>query len=149
MKKIIICLLFFLGVIPLKGEEMKKHPGWAIIATAVLPGGGQFYVENYARGLFFSTLQISLASMTVYEKMQERDYWHLYEQDKEQTTWAKYNKHKSRVKNLLWWDTGIWFFACADAFTDAHFYGFNEDVGVSVGFNQNRKTPNVEVIFRF
>ncbi len=149
MKKIIVCFLFFLSVMPIRSEEIKKHPGWAIIATAVLPGGGQFYADNYARGLFFSAVQISLVSMTIYEKMQERDYFALYNEDKEEATRERYNKHKSRVKNLLWWDAGIWFFACADAFADAHFYGFNEDVGVSVGMGKKTGTTQVGVVFEF
>jgi len=146
--RLLLVLLVF-NSLRLHSEEMKKHPGWAIIASVVLPGGGQFYAENYARGLFFSTLQISLISLTVYEKVQERDYWNLYEEDKKQETLDKFNKHKGRVRNLLWWDAGIWFLSCADAFADAHFFGFNEDVGLSVKFNEETETPQIGVSFRF
>jgi len=148
-----VIVIFFVSLllisVRLQGDEIKKHPGWAIVASAVLPGGGQFYAENCARGLFFSTVQISLISLTVYEKVQERDYWSLYEENKEQGTWDEYNKHRGRVRNLLWWDAGIWFLSCADAFTDAHFYGFNEDIGLSMGFSKETETPNIGVIFKF
>ena len=74
MRKVVIGFLFLLLLVCIYrnaySDEMKKHPGWAIIATVVLPGGGQFYAENYGRGIFFSTLQISLLTLTVYEKVQ-------------------------------------------------------------------------------
>jgi hypothetical protein len=130
--KSIIKVLFTIALLlacagHMQGDELKRHPGWAIIATAVIPGGGQFYAENYARGFFFGTLQMALLSMTAYEKVQEMDYKRLYDENGEKETWDQYNKHKSRVRNLMWWDVGIWFFACADAFADAHFFEFEEE----------------------
>ncbi|TES90528.1 MAG: hypothetical protein E3J87_09875 [Candidatus Cloacimonadota bacterium] len=149
MKRIIFIVLILLFSIHLTSDEMKKHPGWAIVTSAVLPGGGQFYAESYVRGIFFSTLQISLISLTVYEKVQERDYWKLYNENHEQDTWHKFNKHKSRVRNLLWWDAGIWFLSCADAFADAHFYGFNDVEGFSLQLEQKAEGMQIGVIFKF
>lgn len=146
---LIVFALFLLISVHLNSDEMKKHPGWAIIASALLPGGGQFYAENYARGIFFSTLQISLISLTLYEKIQERDYKKLYDENHDKDTWDKFNKHRSRVRNLLWWDAGIWFLSCADAFTDAHFYGFNERVDFSIHFKKNTGTSQVGITLRF
>lgn len=145
---VLLLILLFFTSIRSYGDEMKKHPGWAIVATALVPGGGQFYAENYARGIFYSTIQISLISMTVYEKVQERDYWDMYKEDNKKDTWDEYNKHKSRVRNLLWWDAGIWFLSCADAFTDAHFYGFNEKVDISVRMKKNNGAQ-VGLVYKF
>jgi hypothetical protein len=143
-------LLFFLLIsLHLNSEEMKKHPGWAIVASVVLPGGGQFYAENYARGLFFSTLQVTLLSLTLYEKIQERDYKKMYDESQDKDIWDEYNRHRSRVRNLLWWDAGIWFLSCADAFTDAHFYGFDEDVGLTMQLSRNTGTPLIGIAFKF
>lgn len=140
MRKAIFSLLLLLlpGVL-LYGNGLEKRPGWAIVTSVVLPGGGQFYAENYARGIFFSTLQIGLLSMTVYEKVQERDWKKQYDEDGSGDTWDEYNKHRSRVRNLLWWDAGIWFLSCADAFTDAHFYGFGEEERVSLLLDRRRE----------
>ena len=151
MKKVIVFLLLLMFTMSTSANarELKKHPGWAIVATAILPGGGQFYAENYARGIFFAILQISLTSMTVYEKIQAMDYQYLYNQNGNQESWIQYNKHKGRVKNLLWWDAGIWFLSCADAFTDAHFYEFNEDVGISMGLSKKTGIPQVEIKIKF
>ncbi len=148
-RKYILIVLILLFAVGIDGEEMKKHPGWAIIATALLPGGGQFYAENYARGLFFSALQMSLLTMTIYEKIQEKDYKSLWEKNQEQAMWDEYNKHRGRVRNLLWWDTGIWFLACADAFTDAHFYGFGDEDGLSFQFNNRQDRIQVGINIRF
>jgi hypothetical protein len=145
---VLLLILLFFTSIGTYGDEMKKHPGWAIVATALVPGGGQFYAENYARGIFYSTLQISLVSMTIYEKIQERDYWEIYKQDNKKDTWDKFNKHKSRVRNLLWWDAGIWFLSCADAFTDAHFYGFNEKVDISIEM-KDYNGAQVGLVYKF
>ena len=146
---LIVFALFLLISVHLNSEEMKKHPGWAIIASVILPGGGQFYAENYARGIFFSSLQLSLLSLTIYEKVQEMDYKKLYDENQEKDTWDKYNKHRSRVRNLLWWDAGIWFLSCADAFTDAHFYGFNETEGMQLHLNKRQDGLQIGVRLRF
>lgn len=153
MKKVIVGILFLSLLVCTSrhsfSEEMKRHPGWAIIATALLPGGGQFYAENYGRGIFFSTLQISLLTLTVYEKVQETDYKKMYDESPSEDIWDQYNKHKSRVRNLLWWDAGIWFLACADAFADAHFYGFGEEEKVSFDFQKKQESIHIGFTFKF
>jgi hypothetical protein len=149
MRHVIVILAVLLLTGHLQGDELKKRPGWAIVSSVVLPGGGQFYAENYARGIFFSTLQIGLLSMTVYEKVQERDYKKLYDEDHSGTMWDEYNKHKGRVRNLLWWDAGIWFLACADAFTDAHFYGFGEEERASFLLYKEREGIGVRMTLKF
>ncbi len=149
IRKAILMLVVLLLSVQLHGSELKKRPGWAIVTSVVLPGGGQFYAENYARGLFFSTLQIGLLSMTVYEKVQERDYKKQYDEDGSSATWDEYNKHRSRVRNLLWWDAGIWFFSCADAFTDAHFYGFGEEERFSLLLDKKREGILIGMTLRF
>lgn len=87
--------------------------------------------------------------MTVYEKVQERDFKKRYDEDGSTDTWDEYNKHRSRVRNLLWWDAGIWFLSCADAFTDAHFYGFGEEGRVSLLLNKKQERMVVGMTFRF
>jgi hypothetical protein len=153
MRKVTIGILFLLFLICTsmnsQSEEMQRHPGWAIIATAVLPGGGQFYAENYGRGIFFSSLQISLLTLTVYEKVQETDYKKLYDENPSKDIWDQYNKHKSRVRNLLWWDAGIWFLACADAFADAHFYKFGEEEKVSLDLETKEESIHVGFTVKF
>jgi hypothetical protein len=149
MRKVMGILIMLLLFVSLEADELGKRPGWAIVTSVLLPGGGQFYAENYARGLFFSTLQVGLLSMTVYEKVQEKDYKKRYDENGNSQTWDEYNKHRSRVRNLLWWDAGIWFLSCADAFTDAHFYGFGEEERISVLLHKKREGMVVGMTVRF
>ncbi len=149
MRKIAGILIALVLFASLEADELKKRPGWAIVTSVLLPGGGQFYAENYARGLFFSTLQTGLLSMTIYEKIQERDYKRRYDESGSSQMWDEYNKHRSRVRNLLWWDAGIWFLSCADAFTDAHFYGFGEKERVSLLLDERHQGMIVGMKVRF
>ncbi len=118
----------------------KKSPTWAMISSALLPGGGQFYTENYKKGLLFALAQGTLSGMTLYEHIQtgeaERalvDHIKVYgdslppaEIPRRISLQGQYDHHFDRRRTLLFIDVGVWILAVADAYISAHFYKFDE-----------------------
>lgn len=107
MLKVAIVLTMLLSV----PSSNKKSPITAA-ALSVLPGGGQFYTENYLKGAFFAVIQTSLLILTIKENNPDKRY------------------------NLLWWDALAWTLSMADAYVSAHFYKFKEEskIGIQIGF---------------
>lgn len=107
MLKVAIVLTMLISV----PSTNKKSP---IIATAlsVLPGGGQFYTENYLKGALFAAVQTSLLVLTIKENNPDKRY------------------------DLLWWDVIAWALSMGDAYISAHFYKFKKQnkIGIEIGF---------------
>lgn len=117
-------LIIFL--ILLSNSPGEKSPTKALLLS-ILPGGGQFYTENYIKGAIFSALQTGLAIATVREDI-------LMRRAQREGNKLYYDYHLSRRYDLLWWDGAIWALSMTDAYVSAHFYKFNEDIGIEIGF---------------
>jgi hypothetical protein len=119
------------GAWPAEGPG--KSPLLAMVASTVIPGGGQFYCENYLRGTLFLCAQTTLTAMTLYEHVLTEEALRRYNITGDDQDYADYSHHFDRRKDLLWWDAGILVFAAADAFVNAHMYDFGKRGGVKVG----------------
>lgn len=115
------------------GEGPGKSPVLAVVASTVIPGGGQFYCENYLRGSLFCCAQATLTAMTLYEHMLTEEALRRYKATGDEEDYADYSHHFDRRRNLLWWDVGVLVFSAADAFVNAHMYDFGKRGGVKVG----------------
>jgi hypothetical protein len=104
-----------------------KSPFWAVVASTVIPGGGQFYCENYPRGAGFCCAQATLTAMTLYEHVLTGESWKRYLATGDAADYGDYEHHFDRRNDLLWWDAGVWVLAAADAFVDAHMHGFGKE----------------------
>ncbi|MFQ5905888.1 MAG: DUF5683 domain-containing protein [bacterium] len=114
-------------------EQEGKSPFWAMAASAAIPGGGQFYCENYLRGAIFCAAQATLAAMSLYEHMLTEEAHRRYKQSGSLEDYGDYAHHFDRRNDLLWWDVGVWVFSIADAFVDAHMYRFGSRKGLRLG----------------
>ncbi len=108
-------------------EGPAKSPFWAVFASTVIPGGGQFYCENYSRGAVFCCAQATLTAMTLYEHVLTGESWKRYLASGDAADYGDYAHHFDRRNDLLWWDAGIWVLSAADAFVDAHMHGFGKE----------------------
>jgi hypothetical protein len=106
-------------------KSTKKSPTWAMISSAVLPGGGQFYTENYKKGILFALTQGTLIGMTLYEHIKTEESWDRFEMSEDIEDFNNYSSHYDRRRTLLFIDTGVWILAIADAYISAHFYDFD------------------------
>jgi len=115
-----------MGVLsPQRNEASKKSPTAAIFLS-ILPGGGQFYTENYLKGAIFALTQTTLLGFTVHEHLQA-------ERAKRDKDWENYEYHSDKRYDLLWWDGIVWTLGMADAYISAHFYKFKEQSRIEIG----------------
>jgi hypothetical protein len=118
-------------------EEQRKSPFLAVVASAALPGGGQFYCENYVRGAVFCCAQTALTAMTLYEHVLTEEALRRYRASGDEEDYDEYSRRFDRRNDLLWWDAGILLLSAADAFVDAHMHGFGKKGAVKVGLLEN------------
>lgn len=86
----------------------EKSPTRAIIFSALFPGGGQIYTENYLKGMIFAGAEGLLL------------YWTIKEKDRE------------RKSDLVWWSVAFHIFNIADAYVSAHFYKFEKNKRIGI-----------------
>lgn len=90
-----------------------KSPGKAVLLSAVIPGGGQFYTGHYARGVIYF---VSESYFGITSLLHLRNY---YRKGKEL---SEFNKALSQG----FWFLSIWGFSLVDAYVSAHLYKFEE-----------------------
>ena len=153
MKRLVVRSLVLAAVIvmvPLTGwsaDEGTKSPFGAIVASAILPGGGQFYCENYLRGAAFCAAQASVAGMFLYEHILTEEAHRRYKSTGSLDDYGDYEHHFDRRYDLLWWGAGVWVFSMADAFVDAHMFKFGSKKRVRLGPAEKGAGFQVSVFF--
>ena len=105
-----------------------------ILLSLFIPGGGQFYTENYVKGVLFAGTQ-------AYLLFQTNNNYRLYKEAKEgylmgEVDQAELDLRRSIFYDNLWWDGLVWFFALIDTYVGVKLYRFK--TLPSVGFNINR-----------
>ncbi len=126
MKKGVFVLLM---IIPLLLYGTEKSPTKAMLLS-LFPGGGQFYNQEYAKGILFASVQTFCLAFLVREHICAIDA----EADGREDD---YDYHISKRYDWLWWSLGVWAVSMGDAYVGAHLYNFDEDVGIKleIGFN--------------
>ncbi len=99
-------------------EEKKPHrsPLLSVCFSAVLPGGGQLYTQQYLRAVVFAGGLGYLGYC--YNREDQAAIGNPIQDD--------YNYHNERRRNYKWWFIGIWTLSLADAYVDAHMFKFDE-----------------------
>lgn len=131
MKKSILCSLFILLTLIFSksiagADEKSKSPVGAAIRSALIPGWGQFYTEEYLKGFLLSCTEISLISEAVIQEYKKRS----------KTEKEKYINRRNR---FIIWFLGVKMYSVTDAYVAAHLYEFGEDE-VSLNFNPEDRT---------
>jgi hypothetical protein len=138
MKVLILIFLTHSDTLP------RKSPTLAI-CLSLIPGGGQFYTENYLKGVVFGGVQLFFGWSTFYfynqaEKMKKEKplHWEFY-----------YRYFRTQFYNFLWWDAFIWAIVMADAYVSAHFYKFEEQGKMRFKIEKNKDKVHIKVEKRF
>jgi len=93
--------------------------GKAMLLSALLPGGGQFYCRSYLKAVIYGAAELGLAGTTIYEdQLMRRAY---------RTHTADSLSLRNTRNALLWWTGAVWAFSIADAYVSASMYGFKEE----------------------
>lgn len=114
---------FLLGLLLFTALPAQKSPPLAILLSAVFPGGGQFYTENYLKGVVIGSAQASLTYLVIQE--------HYEAQGAKGGDSTESEAHRARRDRWLWWTAGVWVFSMADAYTSAHMWRFREQQSLS------------------
>jgi TM2 domain-containing membrane protein YozV len=104
---------------PQSAVGRRVTPGKAMLFSALIPGGGQFYCKNYVKGAIYAAAELGVAGVTVYEDQVMRRAYRTQAPDTLSL--------KNRRNALLWWTGAVWAFSVADAYVSASMYGFKEE----------------------
>ncbi len=130
MKKMIISIILMIfmtseGVSQIDSTKY-KNPKLAITFSALCPGGGQIYNEQWIK----AGIIMGIDGLWIYKALQYQDLY-LENPDKE------YNEN-SRNK-YIWYSAGGYLFGIIDAYVDAHLSGFPVENIVFYGDENNYK----------
>jgi hypothetical protein len=106
--KFLIYFLFLLG------ETQGKNPSKAVLMSAFLPAGGQFYNEKYLKGVVIGSVEVFTGFKAISN----------YVEYKKSGDLQKFNEGLSYGFYFL----GTWLYSMADAYVDAHLFNFKSKV---------------------
>ena len=118
------------------GAHMRKvNAGTAVLLSALLPGGGQYYTGNVLKGILIGGAELTLAGITVYDnRMAQRT-----------TDTAQLAYYLDRRNTFLWWTGFSLAFSMADAYVSATMFGFKQEQRLDA-----RLVPfGIEIAYRF
>jgi len=127
MPKLLLFLLLIFG-----GEY--KSPQKAVILSALLPGGGQFYTSHYIKGGVIAFGEFFSLSKAYFLYRDSKNY---------QEDSSERDSLMRESFSYAFWFLGIWFYSMLDAYVDAHLYNFDEKAKISISF----KPDNEAVLF--
>jgi hypothetical protein len=118
-----------------------KSPSGAMLRSLAVPGWGQFYNEQWLKGICVAGAELGIiANAFVQNHLADRAV------TKEEREFYLDNRNLS-----YWWLAGIILLSMADAYVDAHLYGFDESI--DLGFDGSGETApyraDVRVVVTF
>lgn len=138
MKKILLTipliLLLSLFARAQQDTTLKKPHRSALLSvslSAVIPGGGQLYTQNYLKAAGFAGALVYLGNN-----------W--YTADKQYMSTAigsaEEDFYYERRRKYMLWTIGVWLGSLADAYVSAHLYKFNQNAEprVTVVIDRNK-----------
>ncbi|KQC14798.1 MAG: hypothetical protein APR63_13395 [Desulfuromonas sp. SDB] len=124
MKKIIVIITILIIFNNLTASE--KSARTAMLASLLIPGGGQFYTGRTTRGLIISVIQGTLLTSTIYSHFKYRYYDQRYDLTANPDDSLRARGFYDMRNDLLWWDALVITISVADAYVGAKMYGFYE-----------------------
>jgi hypothetical protein len=131
-----ISFVLLLLIIPLTGRAQdsitfKKPHRSAFLAvsfSAVFPGGGQLYTQNYLKAAGFAGTLGYLGYN-----------WYRYNEDYWASSDADMDYYYEKRRKYMLWTIGVWLGSLADAYVSAHLYKFNyySEPRISLAVGQN------------
>lgn len=111
---------------PGKPAFPKKSPGRAVLLSALVPGGGQFYNGDWWKTLVIAPAELGLAYFAV------RDHRSASAALAAGDT-TRYEDLRDRRNTLLWWTGAVMAFSMADAWVSAQMYAFDRQMTFALG----------------
>jgi hypothetical protein len=111
--------------IRIKPKSYYKSPGLAMVLSSIIPGGGQFYTENYLKGILFVGTEGTLAYFAYQDHI---DYQN-----------TRDVKFKNSRNNLLWWIATVKLISIADAYISANMYKFKDQMKLTFDYQPKQQ----------
>ncbi|MBI4726195.1 hypothetical protein HY768_03050 [candidate division TA06 bacterium] len=123
MKKIflLIPLTLFL-FLPAKAQQdttfrkPRRSAFLAVSFSAVFPGGGQLYTQNYLKAVGFAGALGCLGYN-----------WYSYNKQYLASSYFDEDYYYGKRRKYMLWTIGVWLGSLADAYVSAHLYKFNQN----------------------
>ncbi|MBD3285265.1 hypothetical protein GF359_02535 [candidate division WOR-3 bacterium] len=110
----------------------------AMLLSVLIPGGGQFYTGHYIKGVLIAGGEITLGYLTW---QAHQDFEDLIPTD------TTRDEARSKRNNFAFFTGAVIVYAVADAYVDAHLYGFKDAQRLSV--EPSRERIGLAITYRF
>lgn len=98
----------------------------AILYSAFIPGGGQFYNKKYVKSGIVLGLETVFLGTGIYYQIKREQAWDDYAQSGDQADYDHYNDYHIKSQSMYWWFFAVKFMSVLDAYVDAKLYNYNE-----------------------
>ncbi|MEA2103100.1 MAG: DUF5683 domain-containing protein, partial [Candidatus Cloacimonadota bacterium] len=102
-----------------------RIPSKAMLLSAFLPGGGQFYNHKPLKASLYITLESSLLGFGIYYAVKTNQAFDDYQQTQNQSDYNEYVNYNDKSQNMIWWFATVKFISIVDAYVDAKLYNFD------------------------
>jgi hypothetical protein len=103
-----------------------KSPGKAVLLSALIPGGGQFYTEHYMRGTIYALTETYFIIRTFMDYREMKSAMDSYRESGDEGDYARYKDSFRKLMDDGFWFLGIWGLSLIDAYVSAHLFKFKE-----------------------
>jgi hypothetical protein len=102
--------------------DLIKSPTGAMLRSLALPGWGQFYNEQWIKGICVAGTELGIIANAIVQNHYAANA----------NTDAERDFYRENRNLSYWWLAGTILLSMADAYVDAHLYGFDESTELSV-----------------
>jgi hypothetical protein len=129
-RTIVFSILFLcLTMASLHGFDTGRKPLKAAAMSLVIPGGGQYYNDQYLKMAVFGGTEVVLIGKLLYDNHQQNKYY-----DKALNTSGldyqhnenMYYKYYNRKQSDWWWVGTVVFLSMIDSYVDANLYNYEQ-----------------------
>lgn len=111
-------------------EVTEKHTGRnatkAIIYSAIIPGGGQVYNNDYLKAGIAMGVELTFLGSGIYYQVQSNKAWDDYEESGNQQDYNQYNDYHLKSQSMYWWFFSVKFLSVVDAYVDAKLFNYDK-----------------------
>ncbi len=125
-----IALALLLPTADLQALDYKKNPTRAMLCSALVPGGGQFYNQAYLKAGVVAGLQAYLIGLAVHHNNRISHFQDLLDSSPEALQPAyrlQRDDYRDKLRSDYWWIGTVLLLSVGDAFVDAHLHNYETE----------------------
>jgi hypothetical protein len=110
--------------VPSTAPLPSHSPTGALLRSAALPGWGQFYNEEYLKGVVLGVTGTGLLTLLLIENSAANEAREDYLESGSPSDEDHYELHRQNRLDLIWYTSAAWLYGMLDAYVDAHLFHF-------------------------